>query len=368
MEKLSRAECLRRLRDEDEKILAAIVEEKRKEYVSWIYGAFTEKQLHTFTDRMEEKVQEYCSPQQLEDEAYLENLRTDMLFCYFNYGCDFDEYFIYHFPEKSHLQRSQFITNNRREAWYNKFNRPDLQVLYDDKGRTYETYKPYFKRECFTVRGPEDEDGFLDFCSRQPVFFAKDAMGFWGRGVNRVVCSECGDLREYFKNELLARAPVHLEEPIRQGAEMAALHSSSINTIRIITITDRQGRMHIIDCCLRMGRGGSVIDNYSSGGIYCMVEPERGYVCTDGLDKICIPFECHPDSGVRFRGFRIPGWDALLELLRELVTVVPEVRLCGWDLAWSEDGWVVVEANHCAELGAQADFGCGWMRLFEAIL
>jgi len=35
---------------------------------------------------------------------------------------------------------------------------------------------------------------------------------------------------------------------------------------------------------------------------------------------------------------------------------------------WSEDGWVVVEANHCAELGAQADFGCGWMRLFEAIL
>lgn len=367
MDKLSRAECLRRLRDEKEKRLAAIHPDKRREYVDCIYEAFSEKQLNSILRRMETMLEEYLEPEQRQDAEHMQWLRVDMLFCYFYYGCDFDEYFLYDFERRTHLMRSQYVTQNRREAWYRKFNREDLHILYDDKGRTYDVYKKYFKRECFTVRGEEDEAGFLDFCSRHESFFVKDAMGYCGQGISKEKRDELGELKEYFRL-LLKRAPVHLEEPIRQGAEMAVINVSSVNTVRVLTVVDRSGGIHIFECCLRMGRGGSVVDNYSAGGLLCVIDPESGMVIGDGRDKRRRPCACHPDSGVVFRGFQLPDWEGLRALLKELVTVVPEVRLYGWDFAWSEDGWVLVEANQCPELNGQEDFGGGFLAAFKALL
>lgn len=367
MEKLSRAECMKLIRDEEKKLQAAIHEDKRREYVQWIHAAFSEKQLGAFVKRMEQMLAAYLTPEELADEKHIEWLRVDMLFCYFYYGCDFDEYFLYFFERKTHLQRSQYVTQNRREAWYKKFNRPDLQIIYDDKGRTYDVYKKYFKRECFTVRTEEDEAGFLDFVSRHEEIFVKDAMGYCGQGIQKVRRGELGDLHEYFLG-LVKRAPVHLEELICQGKEMADIHPKSVNTVRILTVTDRKGGIHILECCLRVGRGGAVVDNYSNGGILCVIDPYEGIIVTDGMDKRNLPVLSHPDTGVAFRGFRLPAWDQFMALVEELVTVVPEVRLYGWDLAWSQDGWVLVEANQCPELNGQENFGCGFLPIFNALL
>ncbi len=367
MEMLSRAECLKRIRDEELQLQAAIFEDKRREYVQWLYGAFSEKQIGAFVRRMEEMLRSYLTDEQLADSEHIDWLRVDMMFSYFHYGCDFDEYFLYFFERKTHLQRSQYVTQNRREAWYKRFNRPDLQIIYDDKGRTYDVYKKYFKRDCVTVRTAEDEAAFIAFAEAHEAMFVKDAMGYCGQGIQKMRREDMGDLHEYFA-QLLKRAPVHIEEPIRQGAEMAAIHPASVNTVRILTVTDRKGGIHVLECCLRVGRGGAVVDNYSNGGILCVIKPEEGVIVTDGMDKRNLPVLEHPDTGVKFRGFRLPAWEEFMALVKELVTVVPEVRLYGWDLAWSEDGWVLVEANQCPELNGQENFGCGFLPIFNAIL
>lgn len=367
MNRPDKKECLRRLRDEEEKLQAAIDPQRRREYVEYIYGAFSDKQLRGFTERMEMMLEEYLRPEQRAEEEHMQWLRVDMLFCYFQYGCDFDEYFLYDFEGKTHLMRSQYVTQNRREGWYRKFNREDLHILYDDKGRTYESYKKFYRRECFTVRGPEDEQGFYDFLSRHPQFFAKDALGFCGQGVEKRSVQDIGDPAEYFRS-LLKRVPVHLEEPIRQGKELAAIHRQSVNTVRMLTVTDRYGNIHIFECCLRMGCGDSVVDNYSAGGMIAVIDPDTGVSIGDGRDKRRRPRATHPDSGVRLRGFRLPDWQGLRAMLEELVKVVPEVRLYGWDFAWSEDGWILVEINQNPELNGQEDFGGGFLAAFNALL
>ena len=44
-------------------------------------------------------------------------------------------------------------------------------------------------------------------------------------------------------------------------------------------------------------------------------------------------------------GFKIPEWEKALELAKALSRVVPEWYFAGWDLAYTDKGWVMVEAN-----------------------
>ena len=44
-------------------------------------------------------------------------------------------------------------------------------------------------------------------------------------------------------------------------------------------------------------------------------------------------------------GLKLPHWDEVRGLACRLAAVLPEVRFVGWDLAYSDRGWVFVEGN-----------------------
>ena len=147
-----------------------------------------------------------------------------------------------------------------------------------------------------------------------------------------------------------------LEEVIEQGAAMAAIHPASVNTLRIPTVvikgTDGQPEVRLFHPTLRVGRGGSVVDNFSAGGITALIDPESGKLYTDGVDKKGNSFEAHPDTFVRFKGFQIPDWDEAVKMVKAAALSVPGNHYCGWDLAYTDkNGWCMVEANSTAQMG-----------------
>ena len=82
------------------------------------------------------------------------------------------------------------------------------------------------------------------------------------------------------------------------------------------------------------------------------IDPETGLIFTDGADKKGHTFACHPDSGVRFKGFQIPHWEEVLSMVKQAAMMVPGNHYCGWDLAYTADrGWCMVEANCTAQMG-----------------
>ena len=148
-----------------------------------------------------------------------------------------------------------------------------------------------------------------------------------------------------------------IEELIEQGEEMARIHAGSVNTLRIPTaiIKDENGdpKIQLFHPSLRMGRGDSFVDNFSAGGVSALIDPETGVIYTDGADKKGHSFECHPDSGIRFKGFQIPQWDEAVAMVKEAAMMIPDNHYCGWDLAYSaQHGWCMVEANCTAQMGA----------------
>lgn len=109
--------------------------------------------------------------------------------------------------------------------------------------------------------------------------------------------------------------------------------------------------MRLFHPTLRVGRGDGIIDNFSAGGISALIDPETGCICSDGADKKGRRYAAHPDTGVRFDGYRLPEWDKAVAMVTTAAHMVPGNHYCGWDLAYSTHGWCMVEANCTAQMG-----------------
>lgn len=80
------------------------------------------------------------------------------------------------------------------------------------------------------------------------------------------------------------------------------------------------------------------------------IDTKTGVLSSDGVEEHGIRFETHPDSGIRFKGYQLPKWDKMISMCIETSSMVPEVRWIGWDMAYTDKGWITVEGNALAEV------------------
>lgn len=95
------------------------------------------------------------------------------------------------------------------------------------------------------------------------------------------------------------------------------------------------------------------------------MDTNTGIVYTAGFDESENRYVVHPDSGTVIPGFQIPRWDEAKQLAIGLAQVTNN-RYTGWDLALTDEGWVMVEGNDCGEFIMQIADRIGrkknWMR------
>lgn len=137
-----------------------------------------------------------------------------------------------------------------------------------------------------------------------------------------------------------------IERYLRQHPDMAAFNPSSVNTCRVWVVREPDRPARIVLAYLRIGRGGSVVDNQSSGGIVAPIDLEGGNVgvAIDGLPTR-VEYGLHPDHGAAIAGRVIPRWTEVKALAVECLGAVPHLRFAGLDIAVGPDGPVVLELN-----------------------
>ena len=91
-------------------------------------------------------------------------------------------------------------------------------------------------------------------------------------------------------------------------------------------------------------------DNFgygSYGNLLANVNLVTGEIETvvGGLWPTTKVFLNHPDSGVAFSGFRLPGWQQVLEACRLAGLVFPLMKVHHWDFALTDSGPVMLELN-----------------------
>ncbi len=269
-------------------------------------------------------------------------LQADMVKEYASLGISPEEYARFRFFEKDETERSTFIPDM---DVINIFKwKKGNNILPDSKYDRYCMFQPYFHRDVIRIQFPfteADSQNYQKFISDKETFILKPLKGTKGHGILKLETRTVPDLNALAK---ITDGECLLEETIRQGKELKQFHPASVNTARLVTGKGKDGKIDIVFALLRVGRGGSVVDNVGSGGFVALVDLTDGRVCTDafcGTER----YEKHPDTGVVFKGSMIPEWKKLCETGIEIHRTHSGQRVFGFDFAWTEKGWDLVEVN-----------------------
>lgn len=312
-----------------------------------IYGRYNWK------EHLAENLEMFVAEDRLKDKAYVDNLVRDILKCYFLYGTNVNEYFTYGFPYADAEKRDTFLSRKRKDAICMSLMGKDWTRHFEqlkDKNVFYNLTSDYFKRDVCKVESISDKDSFLEFVACHPKFISKNSTGSLGKGIEIIEVSDTASAERVFGEMIASGSCFIVEELIQQDARMALWNESSINTVRVPSFRTQHG--HRIICpLLRTGRAGSIVDNAGSGGCSALIDLETGELISDGYDKLGHHFSEHPDSHVVFEGTRIPEWDTLKLLVKEIHESLPDKhKYVAFDLALSNKGWCLIEGNW-GELG-----------------
>lgn len=268
----------------------------------------------------------------------------DMLYSRYRNMIEPKEYFLYHFRSRNDYGRKDFVGVHRLFLMWHKLWDEEKCRIYKDKYLTYQTYKKYYGREFIKVSAEDDFPQFYSFTQRHGGFIVKPIDNYGGKGIHIVRGMRDEEAHSIFEGILFDGEAV-VEELIEQSPEMARYNPTSVNTVRFVTFL-HEGKLTKICAVLRMGRNNSDVDNATYGGIHVPIDMEYGIAYTYAESYKGERYAVHPDTGEQIIGTKIPKWDELNRLMEELVKVVPEQKMVGFDMALSASGWVMIEANH----------------------
>lgn len=267
---------------------------------------------------------------------------------YFNYAWEPGDYFNFRYEDKTKEERESFIATKEHMRMVYFFNSKSEIVFLQDKWKTYSRYKDFFKREVLLVT-KNDMGSWIRILSSHERLMLKPVDGTFGQGIKIISCKDYvdnpGAIFDEFPFGVLA------EELINQHEDLSKLHPESVNTIRIYSIC-YGNEVVVFHPWLRIGKGGSIIDNASAGGIGAALDRNTGCIVSVG-DKSGHRFEIHPDTHEKLVGYKLPLWDELIDTVKRLALVNNNLHYAGWDMALSKDGWVLVEGNPRAQIGFQ---------------
>lgn len=266
----------------------------------------------------------------------------DILVCAAKYGAGYYDYLMFGFYDMNGRQRDTYLTRVRNKKIMDLMNDPAFSDEFDDKLRFNKTFAAYLGRKTLNGETATEEE-LAEFLRGQEAIFAKINHGDCGRGVEKLYVKDFDSpaaMLAYIREHGL----VVLEHVLLQHEDMARLHPSSVNTMRILTdLVD--GQVHIAYITVKMGRGNGVCDNSGQGGILCRVDPQSGKIISPATDDYFNVYEKHPDTGIVLQGYQLPMVDRAVAMAKEAALVFPQVGHVGWDMAITPTGPAIIEGN-----------------------
>lgn len=269
-------------------------------------------------------------------------LYAEFFYCFAHYGCLPRQYFNGQFWNKTTNDRKDILTYRKFVKIMTTLNQgQDVHIL-ENKAHFNKFFSEFVHRD-WLLSSESSPNQIAEFIRRYGKVIVKPFDAMEGHGIYKLDISSIDNIEA--EAEKLAGQQVMVEEILVQHPGMI-FGNTSVNTIRVHTILDRNGKGHVLSCVLRAGVGDSVVDNYCSGGAIYPVDVERGIVIGKGKSHTGEGHIIHPQTDIVMLGYRIPNWSILIEETIKAAERLPNLRLVGWDVAITQDGIALIEGNH----------------------
>lgn len=265
----------------------------------------------------------------------------DTGWCVLRYGMALTDYLNFKLYNRTAAQRKEYFGAMREEKFYDTVSPPAYKKRFTIKPDFIREFSKYTRREI-TVPG---RDSFADFCAfldSHSDFMSKPYDGLGGASVKKEQTADITDRQAYYDYAMKNR--IYLEERVKQHPEMNVLCPASVNTIRMMTYNDN-GTPILLWAGLRVGNGVNPVDNFHAQGMGVKIDLETGKLTGNGINKDNEEFSAHPTTGTIFEGFQIPCFREAKEMVLEACLLSDKILLIGWDVAISENGPLIIEAN-----------------------
>lgn len=181
-------------------------------------------------------------------------------------------------------------------------------------------------------------------CSEELVFIKKASGSCGGAGVLALEGEELTN-KNIVESINSLTGDLVVQKRIEQCGELRKIHETSVNTMRIMSLINRDGEVTILSRLLRMGVGNSRMDNAHSGGISIGIEKDgrlREFALSLEGDK----YYEHPNSKVVFKDIVLPYIKKIDEAIKQCALRVPHFRIVAWDIILDSDYVpTLIEAN-----------------------
>ena len=310
----------------------------------------------------------------------LEELFYTSIYDYWAYGNNVSEEFYYNFSNKTHQEKSSYITFRNRFLYVWHLNdKKDAHIL-NNKYEAYLRLKKYYQRDIIRISTEADYSLFLDFVQKHPVFVVKPESLGLAVGVHKEHVVKHRSPKELFKKLLLEieetkdritwakeNESLVLEELVEQDENLGIMHPQSVNIVRATTVRVN-GKIHFYCPWIKFGASGGFVASAGCGGYSAGIDENTGVIWSDGYRENGEIVKQHPDTGVAFKGFQIPRWQEAVKLAFKLAEAVPELGYVGWDFALTPKGWCVIEGNFAGEFIWQMWHQRGMKKEFEELI
>ncbi|MDT3680119.1 MAG: sugar-transfer associated ATP-grasp domain-containing protein [Burkholderiaceae bacterium] len=161
------------------------------------------------------------------------------------------------------------------------------------------------------------------------------------------------DLHRHIQAKLSQEKGWIVQPRIRSHPGLGGVVSShGLATARVVTAM-QEGAARAVVAGFKVTVGTNATDNFSkgaSGNLLAGIDLATGTLSRAwGSRRKDWPeitdFEIHPETGKKIAGFTLPLWNDLVQCALRAQESLPELRSAGWDIAISERGVLVVEAN-----------------------
>lgn len=298
-------------------------------------------------------------------------LFTDIVKCGFKFGAGYVDYEQLAFYDMTDAQRATFVTRGVNNQIVSMLNNPAFYHIVDHKHEFYEHFNEYLHRDWLNFETCTRAD-FDALMAKHDVIIAKPDDAKCGAGIEKLSRADFPSLDALWDHLKETGASV-VEEVVVQHHDMAALNPSSVNTLRVYSLY-ADGAPHVIYACVRMGAGDKPVDNVNAGGMFAEVDLETGKITGPACDKQFHVYERHPATGTLLPGYQIPRWDDVMGIVLDASTKIPQMGYLGWDVAITEEGTLLIEANNMPghdifpQTPAQAPDHVGFKPVFQRYL
>lgn len=266
----------------------------------------------------------------------------DMTWCGLRYGAGYVDYDVIGFYKLNHNQRKTMLTRGINNKFVKELNNKEYWHIFDHKNEFNSEFSKFIKRD-WIYPVTNNKEAVLTWLAKHEEIFAKPNDGQCGKGIEKIKVSNW-NLEDLY-NHLTENKLELLEEPISQHEKMNELNSSSVNTIRMVTVMNKEKDVTILTDFARIGNG-KCVDNFNSGGMTAKIDVNTGKIVEEAVNKKGEIFETHPITGTKIKEFEIPYFEEAKSMVKEAAKLSPNVRYIGWDVAITKDGPCLVEGNH----------------------